>query len=66
AALTRDRDGRQGVLQVVDGRTRFVPVVTGAARDGRVLVREGLAAGDVVVARAQGVVANQRVRPVAR
>ena len=66
AALTHDRGGHQGVLQVVDGRTRFVPVIAGAARDGRLLVREGLAAGDVVVARAQGAVANQRVRPVAR
>ncbi|WP_119354272.1 efflux RND transporter periplasmic adaptor subunit [Azohydromonas sediminis] len=64
-ALTRDRSGRQGVLQVVDGRTRFVPVTTGAVHDGRVLVRRGLAAGDVVVARAQGVVANQRVRVAA-
>jgi hypothetical protein len=31
-----------------------------------VLVREGLAAGDAVVGRAQGVVANLRVRPAAR
>jgi RND family efflux transporter MFP subunit len=63
SALTRDRSGRQGVLQVVDGRTRFVPVTTGMAHDGRVLVREGLAAGDVVVAPAAGVVANLHVRP---
>lgn len=65
-ALLRDRGGRQGVLKVVDGRTRFTPVAFGAAHDGRVLVREGLAVGDSVVADARGVVDRQRVRPAAR
>jgi len=50
-ALTRDRDGRVGVLQVVEGRARFTPVTAGAAHAGRVVVRKGLAAGDPVVAR---------------
>ena len=61
-ALTRDRDGRQGVLEVVDARTAFRPVQTGASDGERVLVRKGLAAGDVVVAQPQGVKANMRVQ----
>ena len=66
AALMRDREGRQGVLKVVDGRTRFVSVTTGPAHDGRVIVRRGLVAGDSVVARAEGIVANLRVQADAR
>lgn len=50
-ALTRDRDGRVGVLRVIEGRARFMPVTAGAAHAGRVVVRKGLAAGDPVVAR---------------
>jgi HlyD family secretion protein len=66
SALAQDGTGRSGVLQVVAGRTRFVPVVTGAAGDGRVLVREGLKAGDSVVANAGEAKPGQRVRPLAR
>lgn len=62
AALTRDADGVRGVLVVVDGRTRFRPVETGSADGERVLVRKGLVAGERVVAQAQGVRANVRVR----
>lgn len=62
AALTRDSEGVRGVLVVVDGRTRFRPVETGSADGERVLVRKGLAAGERVVAQAQGVRANVRVR----
>lgn len=64
-ALTQDGTGRTGVLQVVSGRTRFVPVATGAAVDARVLVREGLKAGDSVVADARAAKAGMRVRPLA-
>ncbi|MFN3566566.1 MAG: efflux RND transporter periplasmic adaptor subunit [Burkholderiaceae bacterium] len=63
AALTRDAEGARGVLVVADGRTRFRAVDTGAADGERVLVRAGLAAGERVVAQAQGVRANLRVRP---
>ncbi|MDP1692882.1 MAG: efflux RND transporter periplasmic adaptor subunit [Burkholderiaceae bacterium] len=63
AALTRDRTGRQGVLIVDGGRTRFQPVETGAADARQVLIRKGLAGGETVVAVAAGVAANQRVRP---
>ncbi len=62
AALTRDSEGVRGVLVVVDGRTRFRPVETGSADGERVLIRNGLAAGERVVARAQGVRANVRAR----
>jgi HlyD family secretion protein len=50
-ALTRDREGRVGVMKLVEGRARFTPVTAGAAHEGRVVVRRGLAAGDAVVAR---------------
>jgi RND family efflux transporter MFP subunit len=62
AALTRDRGGRQGVLVVDDGRTRFQPVETGAADARRVLVRQGLVGNESLVAEASGVSDRQRVR----
>lgn len=61
-ALTRDRTGREGVLVVADGRTRFQHVRTDGADDRQVRVVEGLAGGEPVVAVAAGVMANQRVR----
>lgn len=61
-ALTRDKTGRQGVLVIADGRTRFQPVETAGADAQQVLVRKGLAAGDTVAAVAAGLSANQRVR----
>jgi len=61
-ALTRDREGRQGVLIVVDARAEFRPVQTGAS-DGRLaLITQGLAAGERVVAAADGVKAGMRVK----
>ena len=62
-ALVRDREGRQGVLVVDAGRTRFQPVRTGGGADGRVRIVEGLDAGMTVVAAADGVRAGARVRP---
>lgn len=61
-ALTRDREGRQGVLVVVDSRAEYRPVQTGAGDAQRVLVSEGLAAGERVVARAASVKAGMRVQ----
>jgi RND family efflux transporter MFP subunit len=61
-ALTRDKAGRQGVLVVDGGRTRFETVETAGADARQVLVRKGLAGGETVVAVASGVSANQRVR----
>ena len=61
-ALTRDKTGRQGVLLIADGRTRFQPVETGGADARQVLIRQGLAAGDTVAAVAAGLTANVRVR----
>jgi len=66
AALARDGSGRQGVLQVRDGRARFVPVDSGAAADGQVLVRGALKEGDAVVADAARAKAGTRVRPLVR
>ena len=62
-ALTRDREGRQGVLVVVESRTEFRPVQTGASDGGRVLIGKGLAGGERVVASAEGVKAGARVAP---
>lgn len=63
AALTRDAGGRPGVLQVVDGRARFVAVRVGPESEGVVLVRAGLKAGDAVVADAAAARPGMRVRP---
>lgn len=60
-ALTRDREGRQGVLVVVDSRTEFRPVQTGAGDGERVLIGKGLAAGERVAAKADDVKAGMRV-----
>lgn len=65
SALMRDRNGRQGVLVVADGRTVFQAVETGGADATRVLVRSGLSGGEAVIAVAAGLTERQRVRPVA-
>jgi len=65
-ALTRDTGGRQGVLVVDDGRTRFQPVQTGGSDERGVLVRSGLGEGQSVVADAADVRANQAVRASVR
>ena len=62
-ALVRDRDGRQGVLAVREGRARFAPVSTGTSHDGLVLVREGLRAGDSVITQARTARDGMRVAP---
>ncbi len=60
-ALTRDREGRQGVLVVVDSRTEFRPVQTGTSDGQQVLIGKGLAAGERVVAKTDDVKAGMRV-----
>jgi HlyD family secretion protein len=62
-ALVQDPEGRRGVYRVVDGRTRFAPVETGATSEGLVIVRRGLDAGDLVVANAAAARPGMRVRP---
>lgn len=62
AALTRDGAGQSGVLLVDEGRTRFQPVKTGAADERQAVVHAGLAGGEAIVAAADGVKANVRVR----
>lgn len=63
SALTRNRDGAMGVLVVDDGRARFRAVETGSADDTRVLVHQGVSAGERVIAQPQNVSAGMRVRP---
>ena len=46
-----DRAGRSVVFEVRDGRARAVSVVTGEAREGQVLVREGLSGSETLVVR---------------
>ncbi len=62
SALVEDR-GKSGVLVVAGGAARLRPIETGAADGGRVIVRQGLAAGDVVVATPAGIKSGARVRP---
>lgn len=62
-ALLRDRDGRPGVLQVADGRARFVPVKPGTTDGEQLLLADGPAAGTPVVAVAAGVRDGMRVQP---
>jgi HlyD family secretion protein len=62
-ALVRNGGGRQGVLVIEAGRTRFRPVETAGADALHVLVRTGLSAGEQVVAAAEGMKSGARVRP---
>jgi HlyD family secretion protein len=64
-ALTRNPAGRAGLFVVDGGRTRFQAVETAGADARNVLVVRGLAGGESVVAAAEGVKANQRVRAIA-
>lgn len=59
--------GKQGVLVVRDGRAQFQDVQTGAADAAAVVIRNGVAAGDSVIAMPQGVKPGTRARstPVA-
>ena len=62
SALTRDREGRQGVLVVINARTEFRPVRTGVSDGQRVLILEGLAGGERVVAHAGTIKEVMRVQ----
>jgi RND family efflux transporter MFP subunit len=63
ASALVENAGKRGVLVVADARARFRPVETGAADGGRVIVRKGVAAGDLVVVKPAGVKHGARVRP---
>lgn len=63
ASALVENHGKAGVLVVADGRAEFRPVDTGAADGGRVIVRKGVAAGDVVVGKPVGIKPGARVRP---
>ena len=64
AALTRDRNGHQGVLVVSDARTSFRAVETGSADATQVIISKGLASGEQVVIPAAQFKAGMRVRPL--
>jgi RND family efflux transporter MFP subunit len=51
AAAVVEREGHAFVFEVADGRVREIPVVTGAGRDGQVVVREGLTGSETLVLR---------------
>ena len=53
-----------GALVVTDGRTEFRPLKTGASDGARVVVREGLKAGDAVIRLPAGIKPGARVRAV--
>lgn len=53
-----------GVLVVADGRTKFQPVKTGASDGTRVIVREGLKAGESVINQPAGIKPGARVHAV--
>lgn len=60
------QQGREfGVLVVKDGRAMFRPVRTGASDSERVVVREGIQAGETVIRKPAGLRADSRVRVVA-
>ena len=50
AAITT-RDGKPVVFQVREGKVRARPVVTGGERQDQVVIRDGLAGGETIVAR---------------
>jgi HlyD family secretion protein len=60
----RTQGGQAGVLQIVDGRVRFVPVRTGRENQGLVEVEQGLSGGETLVAEAasSGVRDGERVK----
>lgn len=65
SALKRDREGRVGVLKVVEGRARFTRVATGPSDERRIVVNSGLVAGETVVAVAGDLRDGMRVRAAA-
>jgi len=64
AALTRDREGRPGVLVLAGSRAEFRAVQTGASDGEFVLIGQGLALGERVIATADAVKAGARVQPL--
>lgn len=58
------QDRAFGVLLVADGRATFRPVTIGSTDGERVVVREGLKAGEQVVRLPDGIKVGRRLRPV--
>ncbi len=58
------RDGKSHVFEVVDGRTKLVPVTTGGVRQERVVVTGGLVGSETLVANPpEGLKDGDRVSP---
>lgn len=57
-ALQRGADGKNSVMVVKDGKVTIAPVTMGSNHEGRVLITQGLRAGDEVI-----VEGFQKVRP---
>jgi HlyD family secretion protein len=51
ADAVTSRDGKPAVFEVVEGRARRRGVTVGGERQGRVVIRDGLAGGELLVAR---------------
>lgn len=68
ASALLQQEGERGVLVVSDGRAVFRPVQTGATDGKRLIVREGIEAGETVIRQPTGpkvkVSVGSRVRPV--
>lgn len=66
AAALRRQGNQNGVWQARDGQARFLPITAGAiSADGFVEIRQGLAAGDVVIVHSGKSLADgTRIKPV--
>lgn len=53
-----DRGGTSVVFEVRDGKARVRPVVTAGQRDGRVVIKQGLSGGEILVAAPPGQLAD--------
>jgi RND family efflux transporter MFP subunit len=58
ATAVADRDGRSVVFEVRGDRVRMRPVRTAGEREGRIVVEEGLAGGEILVAAPPGELAD--------
>lgn len=64
-AVQADEDGNEYVLRVVGGKTVKTPVVTGREFDGGFEVKQGLSAGDRIVADSETIQDGARILPTA-
>jgi RND family efflux transporter MFP subunit len=58
ASAVADRGGTSVVFEVREGRAHVRPVVTAGQRDGRVVIKQGLSGGEILVAAPPGQLAD--------